>query len=212
MQKQNRITHFLYVPFTGLGLYSGWRGSRWLKNRIKIFKQFVVPSLLAQTSKNFTLWISWRHEERTNPLVKELKEYLDTIQEFKTVFTYSGVCFWDDKYPAEVAQARLASAVHGSLADLFEPIGVVDYVLMTIQPSDDCYHRRMVEQIQISFDMMPSVQALGFSKGYVMDYRTQEIREWNPTTIPPFFTIKFPTPIFIEPWKHLNYTGPYKSH
>jgi len=209
---ESKITHFLYVPFTGLGLYSGYRGSRWLNNRIRVFKQFVVPSLLAQTSKNFILWISWRHEDRHNPQVKKLKEYLDSIKDFKSVFTYSGVCFWDDKYPDDIARSRLAEAVHGSLADLFESVGICDYVYMTIQPSDDCYHKEMVEQIQSVFDKMPEIQALGFIRGYIINYRTLELAEYDPNTIPPFFTIKFPTPSFIEPWKHIEYTGPYKSH
>ena len=72
----DKMTHFLHVPWTGLGLYGGFRGNRWLKNRIQIFKQFVVPSLLAQTEQNFILWCAFRHEERDNPLVKELKKYL----------------------------------------------------------------------------------------------------------------------------------------
>src|SRR3990167_11075759 len=176
--ESQKIVHFLYVPFTGLGLYGGYRGKRWLRNRIQIFKQFVIPSLLAQTSKNFVLWISWRHEERFNPLVKEFKSYLDEIKDFKTVFTYSGVCFYDDKYPDDKAKARLAEAVHGSLADLFEPIGVTDYVYMTIQPSDDCYHKEMVAQIQSAFEKMPEVQVLAFKKGYVMDYKTRDLAEW----------------------------------
>ena len=202
-----KIVHFLYCPFTGLGLYNGFRGNRWLKNRIQIFKQFVVPSLLAQTSKNFVLWVSWRYEERTNRHVKEFKKFLDGIQEFKSVFTYSGICFYDDKYEDKVARSRLAEAVHGSLAELFEPIGITDYVLMTIQPSDDLYHKEMVEQIQGAFDRNSKLQALGFTKGYLANYRTLEIREYNPNTNPPFYTIKFPTPIFIEPFKHIDYTG-----
>lgn len=210
--EQPKVTHFLYVPFTGLGLYGGYRGPRWLRSRIKVFKQFVVPSLLAQTSKNFILWISWRYEERYNSQVKELKQYLDGVKDFRTVFTYSGVCFWDDKYPDDVARGRLAEAVHGSLADLFEPIGICDYVYMTIQPSDDCYHREMVHNVQEFFQTVPDAQALGFKRGYIMNYRTKELAEYNPDTIPPFFTIKFPTPIFIEPFKHIDYTGPYKSH
>ena len=59
--------HLIYCPFTGLGLYGGFRGNRWLQNRIQIFKQFVIPSLKAQTNKDFTLWISWRPEEKNNP-------------------------------------------------------------------------------------------------------------------------------------------------
>ena len=212
MEKENKITHFLMVPFTGLGCYGGFRGNRWLKNRIKIFEQFVIPSILAQTSKNFIVWIAWRHEEKFNSLVKEFKERLSEIKELKFVHTHAGIPFWDDKYPDDIARSRLAEAIHGSLADLFEPIGVTDYVYMTIQPSDDCYHKEMVEQIQSAFDKMPEIQVLGFKRGYIMNYQTKEVAEYNPNTIPPFFTIKFPTPIFIEPFKHIDYTGPYKSH
>ena len=98
-----KITHFLYCPFTGLGLYGGHRGNRWLRNRIKIFKQFVVPSLLAQTNQNFVIWISWRFEDRGDPLVRELYEWLSLRfmmpdMKSRVVFTYAGVCFWDDKY------------------------------------------------------------------------------------------------------------------
>ena len=39
---KGKFKHLIYCPFTGLGLYNGFRGNRWLKNRIKIFKEFVV--------------------------------------------------------------------------------------------------------------------------------------------------------------------------
>ena len=70
--------HLLYVPFTGLGLYNGFRGNKWLKKRIQIFKQFVVPSLHAQINQNFIIWISWRPEEKNNHIVKEFYQYLRT--------------------------------------------------------------------------------------------------------------------------------------
>ena len=70
----------------------------------------------------------------------------------------------------------------------------------------------MVEQIQSAFEKMPDIQALGFKKGFIMNYQTKELAEYNPKTNPPFFTIKFPTPVFIEPFKHIDFTGPYKSH
>ena len=53
-----------------------------------------------------------------------------------------GFYFYDDKYPDEVARERLIMAIHGSLGELMNIIGEVDYVLTTIQPSDDCYHKR----------------------------------------------------------------------
>ena len=220
-ESKGRYKHFMYCPFTGLGLYQGFRGNRWLKNRIKIFKQFVIPSLQAQTSQEFTLWISWRHEERFNSIVKEFQEYLKTIN-LDVVHTFSGVCFYDDKYPPEEARNRLLDAIHGAMMDLVNTTeGEVGYewVLMTIQPSDDCYHKNFVQGIQTMFknsDLYP-LQAIGFTKGYLMNYQTKEIAEWNPKTNPPFYTIKMPRPIFINPTEHVKYTalkhevGQYKA-
>ena len=155
----SKITHFLYMPLLGLGLYDGHRGKRWLRNRIKIFKQFVMPSLLNQSCQDFVLWISVRHEDRNDPQIKELKQYLEGVKDFRSVFTYSGVCFWDDKYPDEVAYDRLITAVHGSMGELFNVMGDADTILMTIQPSDDCYTTDMVENMQGAFRQFPDVQA-----------------------------------------------------
>lgn len=206
----SNVTHFLYTPFTGLGLYQGFRGNRWLRNRIKVFKEFVIPSLQQQTSKNFKLWISWRPEDRFNPYVKELRNYLDGVKEFKSIFTYGGVCFWDDKYSDKEAHDRLALALHESSHTLVnEAIG--EFALMTIQPSDDVYHKGFVEEIQTLFSKT-DYQAIGYSSGYIMNYQTGQLCEYNPKTNPPFFTLKFPKDIFLDPLKHMKYSGPYKSH
>lgn len=208
---EQRIIHFLYCPFTGLGLHNGFRGNKWLKNRIQIFKQFVLPSLGHQTNKNFVLWISWRPEEKNNPDVKELISYLEMIygSMFKTIHTFHGVCFWDDKYSDKEARNRLATSLHGTMSDMVNFTGESeqDSVYMTIQPSDDCYHKNAVKAIQETFKQNPNLQALGFSKGYIMNYLTKEVAEYNPTTNPPFYTLKFVRSVFIDPSKHLEYTS-----
>jgi len=209
--ESQKVVHLLHVPWTGLGLYGGFRGNRWLRNRIKIFKQFVVPSLQAQTNKNFILWCAWRYEERSNPQVIELKKYLDELG-LRNVFTYAGICFWDDKYPDAIAHKRLVDSIHGSMGELLNVIGEADTVLMTIQPSDDCYDALVVDDIQKFFAKNREIHVYGYSRGYVMDYIKQKICEWNPTTTPPFYTIRFPRDIFTDPLKHVQYTGPYKSH
>lgn len=225
-----KTVHFLYMPLTGLGLYGGYRGARWLKNRLKIFWQFVYPSLLAQTNKNFVLWVSVRPEDRHNSIIKQFKTDLEWYGSkitgahssamfyppeapIQTVFTYSGVCFWDDKYPDDVAHDRLATAIHQSLGQgLYDFIGEADEVLMTIQPSDDCYWNGMVEETQKFFAENPSVHVFGYKHGFVMDYINLKLADWNPTTTPPFFTIRFPKETFGNPLLHLKWTGPYKSH
>ncbi len=206
--EQQKIKHLIYCPFTGLGLHNGFRGNRWLKNRIAIFKQFVIPSLKHQTSQNFILWISWRREEKHNKIVQEFVR--DLKIEFgpnKVLHTYAGICFYDDKYSDEIAQNRLIIALHDSLSDLLNVIGECDYILMTIQPSDDLYHYQAVEGIQKFFENHPEFQAVGFKKGYICNYNTMEVAEYNPDTNPPFYTVKFPRNVFIDPLSHANYTA-----
>lgn len=198
--------HFLYVPWTGLGLYGGFRGNRWLKNRIKVFKQFVLPALKAQSSKNFILWCSWRREELSNPYVALFIAFMDSVKEFQTVHTFSGVCFYDDKYNQTEARERLLMSLHGATGKLTDYIGEADYVLMSIQPSDDCYHKNMVMAVQEVFTQT-DFQAVGFARGYIMNYNTGDLAEYNPKTNPPFYTIKFPRDTFIDPLKHVEYTS-----
>lgn len=206
-----KTAHLLYCPMTGLGLYGGHRGRRWLKNRIKIFKQFVWPSLLAQSNQDFVLWMSARHEDRQDPVMNEFFGWLATNAPFKTVFSFSGVCFWDDKYPDEEAHNRVIGALHGAVPEILNVIGDADYILMTIQPSDDCYYRDMVAQVQNTFAQDNALQAVTYRKGYVADYKTLKVAEWNPKTNPPFYTIRFAREVFIDPRKHLEYAG-IKSH
>jgi hypothetical protein len=206
-----KYKHLLYVPWTGLGLYNGFRGNGWLKNRIHIFKEFVIPSIKNQSAEGLTLWHSWRPEEKSNPIVKDFIQYLKGIKEFDSVHTFHGVCFWDDKYPDEVAQDRLLTSLHGSLAELTDIVGDVEEVYMTLQPSDDMYSEDAMSEIRHALEKK-TVQAAGFKQGYVINLQTKAIAEWNPKTNPPFFTIKFPRHVFLDPLGHFNYTGPYKSH
>lgn len=212
-----KFKHLLMVPFTGLGLYNGFRGNAWLKNRIKIFKQFVVHNLQQQTNKNFTLWISWRREERKNPQVAELLKWLREETVLNVVFTYSGVCFYDDKHEDNEARERLMMALHGAMPELMDSIGDCDEVIMSIQPSDDVYHVKAVEAIQNFFILKPKAKAVGFTKGYICNYLTKEVKEYNPETNPPFYSIRFTRKEFTGLPDHTIYTslkhdvGKYKA-
>ena len=224
--KQHEIIHFLYCPFTGLGLFNGYRGDKWLKNRINIFKQYTLPSILNQTNKNFVLWISWRPEEVNNPIVDEFGEMLESIRDLTVFFTYGGVMFWDDKYENDNLLERLQRTLP-HVAEGMNTLPYSDKVLMTIQPSDDMYIDTAVEQIQDTYFRTPDAthMALGWQQGYIMNYATKEIAYYNThgiktdhistydlSTIPPFFTIAFPRDVFTDPDKHYKHIGPYHSH
>ena len=201
--------HFMYCPFTGLGLHNGFRGNRWLENRIRVFKQFVVASLVRQTKREFILWISWRNEEKENKIVQEFEKSLNGIEGLTTVFTYGGLCFYDDKYGEWEAKGRLTSSLVRTLPELSSYIPEdTKRVYMTIQPSDDMYFNGAVEEIQ----KYTEPGAVGWKEGYLINYATKEIAEYNPDTTPPFFTVIFDRETFLDPKKHFNFTGPYKSH
>ena len=202
----DKVVTLLQVPFTGLGLYNGFRGNAFLKNRIKIFKQFVIPSLQAQTSNDFILHCCWRSEEKCNKYVKELQAYLETIKEFKTIHTFNGILFYDDKYSDDVARQRLISNLHYSVGTMYDTIGDADYVIVVLQPSDDLYEKHAIETIQYLFET-EDWQAVGFKNGYICNYTTKEVAEYNPLNNPPFYSIKFTREQFTNPLKHIEHTS-----
>ena len=198
------VIFFLYIPFTGLGNYGGYRGDRWLKNRIKIFKEYTFPSIFNQTTHKFYLLISWRPQEKTNPIVQEFGEWLDKFADIKTIFTFDGILFWDDKYPDEEAEKRLRNSLEKTLPQL-NIAKDVEWVILTLQPSDDMYLYNVMEMIQEFFEKNPEMRAVGFKRGYIINMANKEISEYNPTTNPPFYTIKYPKDIFLDPNKHFEY-------
>lgn len=203
------------VPFTGLGMYGGFRGNRWLRNRIKIFEHFVIPSLLNQTDRDFTLWVAWRPEERSNQYVRALLTRLQSIPNFKVVFTYSGVPLFDDKYPDEEARDRLFFTIKG-FPELMDAVPDCEEIYMLIQPSDDVYHKDTIHSVKQTFERTDA-QATVFTSGYICNYQTLEVAEYNPTTLPPFAAIRFKRETFFDPGKHINYlalkkdSGKYKK-
>ncbi len=230
-EKDINFVHIMQVPFTGLGNFGGYRGDKWLINRIAIFKEFVLPSLIAQGSRDFYLWFQWRPAEKTNPIVKEFQEFIDGVRDVFAVHTFGGITFWDDKYSEQEASARLLKSLEISLLELKSYVGDLPYVLLTIQPSDDCYLSGATKILQAKFRELLEKEpdnvrrAVGWKEGYIMDYHTNEISEYavkgwttdetstyHTDTILPFFTILFPNKTFLDPQEHYKHLGPYHSH
>lgn len=194
------------VPFTGLGLNNGYRGDNWFAYRIGIFKKFVIPSLLNQTEKDFTLWLCFREEERNNPLTKKLYKDLNATG-LKFIFTFGGIPIWDDKYKNDNLLHRLKVI----LPQLKLIYNGEKYIYETCQPSDDFYHKKEVEEIQQQ--IYKERRILTHGRGYVFNNKTQRLADWNPTTInPPFYTIMYPAKTFLDPQKHFDYMRNSKSH
>jgi len=84
---------------TGIGLYAGYRGDKWYRDRIKIFARTCLSSLDNQSNLNFLQWISFREAEKFNPLTEKLAFLIhDTSIRFQDIiFTFAGQPYWDDK-------------------------------------------------------------------------------------------------------------------
>src|SRR3990167_49159 len=177
-EKTNIVSfaHFLYCPFTGLGLKNGYRGDRWLENRIKVFKHFTLPSII-NLGRSQTLWISWRPEEKNNPIVQQFMADLDAIKGLSVIHTFHGLCFYDDKYDDFTAKARLMNALEATLPELKMHVELHTHVLMTIQPSDDMFLSGAIEKIQEWAKKNDGVCC--WKKGYIMNYGTKEVAEYN---------------------------------
>src|SRR3990167_7355873 len=202
------IMHILYVPFLGMGKIN--RGDKWLKNRIEIFKRYVLNALCNQSNLQFTLWLSFRPEDESNPIVKDFERHMNQIRAMSPVFTYNGLCFYDDKFSDEEAGEKLYNNLRRTLPYLKQHVDHADEVLLTIAPSDDLYLASAVNDIQNAD--FKGKKVIGWTKGYTIRYDTKEIAEYNPDTTPPFFTIRFPKDIFLDAEKHMEWSGPYKSH
>lgn len=222
-----------------MGLFRGFRGQEWFAKRIEIFKQYTLRSLLNQTSKNFVTWITFRPQERNNPLVKELEVYLDALN-FPFIFTFDGLMYADDKFFPRFRDripfikrtlrgfwrakrfdwfalydicrdknASLKKRLTSSL-DVLRPIfRRTDFVYLTRIDSDDIFHKDVVKLIQ---QIKPQHKAITIRKGYIYNRITRELSEWNPTTNPPFHTIIFPYEVFFDAEKYLEYMGGYRTH
>ena len=189
------------IPFTGLGMFDGYRGDEWFKRRIDLFHKYTLQSLLKQTDQNFLIWLQFRPEEKDNPLIKTIKIPHEHIM------TFGGICIWDDRKQEE--EKGLLTRLKNSIPELKEKVGDKNVKLVNVA-SDDMYSDEVVASI--NEQEFKEKNALTHRFGYVYSDTYDRLAEWNPTTHPPFHTIMYANETFLDPEKHLNFIKEYKSH
>lgn len=164
-----KTLHLVYCPFRGVGLDQ--RNDEWFKERIEIFKNYTLKSLINQTNKDFTIWCSFRPEDEHNYLTQNL--FLDIKEQHeRVIFTYDGLMYHDDKFGGTLVNklyntARilrrawrnkelpanplnlfkdknktLSQRLENSLNTLKEKLGTnYETVLLTRIDSDDMFHK-----------------------------------------------------------------------
>lgn len=241
MGRQQNIIHFCYIPFTGVGLYGGYRGDEWYRYRIQLFKDFTLKSLLNQSQKNFVLWISFRPEEENNSLTAELANWLKE-KELNYIFTFNGLMYWDDKFSKGILQKvkNCGRIVRGcwrnktwnnffsSIKEIYidknstlkmrlsESLG---FLKKYFSEADWIYVTRLDSDDmfhQSAFEeiqaVLPFLGALTYHRGFVYNKDTDEIAEYHPKTNPPFHTIIFDNKTFFNAKNYLAYFKDFKSH
>ncbi|MCK9370824.1 hypothetical protein M0R04_13020 [Candidatus Dojkabacteria bacterium] len=188
------------IPFTGLGLFNGYRGDEWFKRRIELYNKYTAKCLAKQTNQDFIIWMQFRPEEKDNPLIKEIDV------SHKTIMTFGGICIWDDRKVNE--ETFLKIRLSWSLPELKDLVGTEDVRLINLA-SDDMYSEEVVQSV---CDALWSPRtALTHQLGYI--YSTDDrLAEWNPTTNPPFYTLMYPNADFLDPELHYKFLEGFHSH
>ncbi len=196
------IIHIINTTMTGRGTPRLQEETdEWIIKRIDLFKRYTLASLRNQTNKNFLHWICFRNR---HPAWDALEEYLKSI-DYNFVFTFDGQCHWDDRASNDTLEQKNISSLK-----VLEPyIQNKKWVYYTLLDSDDMLMKDAVNLIQ---QQEPGEgKSLIFQKGYAINYFTKELADWFCVS-PPFYTIIYPTEVFLDAKKKMEYEVGLHSH
>ena len=197
------IKHIFYTTMTGRGLYEGFRGQDWYDYRLGIFKNYTLKSLIGQTDKDFTLWMSFRPQEIDNPTTKKFEEAINDSG-INYVLTFDGMIMYDDRSNRNI---DLVERTKKSLK-LLEPI-TEEYIYETHFDSDDTVSNNFVEVVK-SYPFKGR-GALYMKDGYV--YNTDgRIAKWHNPYSQQNYTIMYPRDIYLDAEKRYEYQNGLHSH
>lgn len=193
------ITHLIYIPFTGLGKFQGFRGQKWYEERAKIFKNYTLKSLANQANRNFVLWLSFRPEELHNPTTREIENEIKAVG-LDYVITYEGIAMWDDRGVEhnDDLVPRL-----GKTIETLKPLIKTDWVYITNFSSDDMFASDVVELIQSKTPA--EKRAFYFMNGYVYSVPSDQLADWNRDSSGSQYTVCYPKEVILDAQKWFDY-------
>lgn len=238
----DRKLHLVYIPVTGVGIFSGFRGLDWFKYRLEIFKNYTLKSLVNQDSNHWILWLSFRPEEAGHPYLDELSEFIKQ-KGIKCIMTFDGLMYWDDKFAKELfprlknlariirkgCRERDFSNLLTGAKEIFKNKNrslpqrlrkSLAHLADRLGTDWDWVYMTRIdsddmfhcEYLNKVISCQPFLGALTLHTGYVFDAKTKSLGEWVPKTNPPFYTVIFPRGAFFDPVLHLRYYDGYRSH
>lgn len=197
------IKHIFYTTVTGRGKFDGFRGQEWYDYRLEIFKNYTLKSLLSQTDKDFTLWMSFRPQEIDNPTTEKIEKAIREAG-INYVLTFDGMIMYDDRSDRN---SNLIERTANSLL-LLEPIEE-DYVYETHFDSDDMVSKNFVKLVK-SYPFKER-GALYMKDGYVLN-TDGRVAEWHNPTSQQNYTIMYPRKIYLDPFDRYKYQNGLHTH
>lgn len=235
-------THLIYIPMTGVGLYGGYRGDAWYKERAQVFFDTTLKSLEKQTTKNFVVWMSFREQEATNPITAEIANEMKK-RGIRYFLTFDGLMYHDDKFSdGMIAKGknigRCLRDWYRNSRGFMDVVGGIGEIYINKNNTLKARLRNSLyaleqyfgnsewvtvtridsddlfhkQAVELIQDHEPFAGALVCGKGLIYNTETKELAEWNPPTNPPFHTIFFPGTHFFIPGMYLDYMNGYTSH
>lgn len=147
--------HFLVTRFNLRN--PAWTSSRsehpalseaWLQDRFKLFEQYCLPSVKAQTEPGFT-WLVYFDTETPEQWLPRIAGYRQGCPQFQPVFVDGMSAFLGD------VQARITAAT-------------VPYLITSRLDNDDCVSKDFIASVQTQFAPIDFL-ALDFIDGYMLE-------------------------------------------
>lgn len=128
----------------------------WLQKRIELFERFCLPSVIAQTCKNFR-WIVWFSSDSPLLLKKKIKEWGLLCDNFEAVYS-DDYDYWQTEGLPKFIKENVASKC--------------DYVITTRLDNDDAISIKAIAEIQKAF--VPSNNTIvDFPNGYCYNLQSE---------------------------------------
>ena len=203
---QEKTKHIFQVPFTGKTPRGDNMTDEWFEKRVEIFIKYTIGSLKYQTNKDFLLWLTFRPEDRDSIITIRIEQALEESG-IKHILTFNGTMFTEDR--ATWHNKDLPERLERALPILKKFVGDCDYIYETNLDSDDMVHKDFSKfVIEKKFK---NKGALYCTRGFA--YNTQgRIADWNNPVSNQNYTLMFPSDIYFDADRRLEYLRGYKSH
>ncbi len=142
----------------------------WMSSRIKLFENYCLPSVIAQTNKNFT-WLLY-FDTSTSGFYKDVIKKLTENHSNILVFFINGM---DQFYP----EIKSFIDVNSKQSD---------YLITSRIDNDDCIHKDFINEVQKKFDKQ-SFQAIDIIQGYSLQVEPEYILGKKEHIFNPFISL-----------------------